>query len=258
MGCHYSTTLFRLTMLSLLGVSSRIAWAPLSVSGSFPALLTQARFKRSKKRKMKHRVINEVKRETMGLPPGPSLGSIIGNPETPYQIAKTIKQHVARLTATDTTHIRRKKDFGKYNFHRMMRMTGMAYNDESDTVTPEFVTGLTQLQDQATLPPSAFVDRFPFPHTVHYKAFWGPPTVETEPNRYSGSMVGVGVSFRVSDLLLRETERQQLLDIVGSERYDESTDVVSIEADVFPDRNHNAAFLGDMVQYLLRSVREPS
>lgn len=226
---------------------------------SLPFALTQVRFKRSKKRKMHHRVLTEVQKETLGMAPGPSLGSIAGNPQSPYEISKNIKQHLERLAASDTTHIRRKKDYGLMNFHRVLKSAGLThesapYKSESDS----FKTSLTELQDQAELPPTNFHDRFPFPHTLHYQAFWSPPTVETEPNRYDGSMVGVSVSFRVKDLLLKEEEAQRLIDIVGSSRFDPETGVVSVSADVFPDRNHNAAFLGDVLQQLLRlSVEKP-
>ena len=225
----------------------RCVWGPPVVD----AILTQVRFKRSKKRKMHHRVMNDVKRETLGLPPGPSLGAIIGNPESPYTIAKNIKQHMARLTANDTTSVRRKKDFGRFNFHRILKMAGIGYPKAGHG------TGLTQLQDQAELPVgSLFHDRFPFPHTVQYRAYWGPPTFETEPNRYEGSMVGVSVCFRVTDLLLKQEEVERLIAIVGPSRFDEETGVVTLDADIFPDRNHNAAFLGDMLQHLLRAAVE--
>jgi small subunit ribosomal protein S35 len=200
---------------------------------------------------MKHRVITEVKKDTMGFPPSPSLGSLIGNPETPYQIAKNVKHHLARLSAMDTTHIRRKKDYGRYNFHRILRMAGMTF-DQSRSGARDQVTSLTELQDKAELPSSHFQDRFAFPHVINYKAYWGPPTVETEPNRYEGSMVGVSVSFRVKDLLLQPHEAERMIEIVGPTRYDGETDVVTIDADIFPNRNHNAAFLGDVVQHLLR------
>ena len=231
-----------------------------AVSGpALPFALAQVRFKRSKKRKMQHRVLNEVQKETLGFAPGPSLGSIIGNPQSPYEISKNIKQHIERLSAMDTTHIRRKKDYGRMNFHRVLKAARLThestpYKSDSDS----FVTSLTELQDKAELPPTNVHDRFPFPHSVHYEAFWGPPTVETEPNRYDGSMVGVSVSFRVKDLLLREEEAQRLIDIVGPTRFDPETGVVCVTADIFPDRNHNAAFLGDLLQQLVRlSVEKP-
>ena len=239
-------------LLGVVGKSLPNVWMARPVD----ALLTQMRFKRSKKRKMHHRVINEVKKETMGLPPGPSLGSLIGNPESPYQISRNIRQHIARLTANDTTHIRRKKDFGRYNFHRFLKAAGMTH--ERTSGKDEFVTSLTRLQEMAQLPNSNTENRFDFPHMLHYKAYWGPPSVETEPNRYEGSMVGVAMSFRVKDLSLKPHEKERLIDIVGPSRYDDETDVVTLDADIFPDRNHNAAFLGDVVQHLLQLSKDDS
>ena len=238
-------------MLSSFMQNAR-GWVP-TVPPALPFLHSQVRFKRSKKRKMVHRVLNDVKRETMGLPPGPSLGSVVGNPESPYEIARQVKQHLERLAAMDPTHIRRKKDYGRYNFHRVLRATGMTHESAPYRTKggDSFVTSLTDLQDKAKLPVSALHERFPFPHTLDYRSYWGPPSVETEPNRYEGSMTGVSVSFRVSDLLLKEQEAQRLIDIVGSQRYDSETGVVTITADSFPDRNHNAAFLGDVLQRLV-------
>ena len=218
-----------------------------------PFALSQTRFKRSKKRKMVHRVINEVKKETMGMPPGPSLGSIVGNPQSPYEISKNIKQHLERLSAMDTTHIRRKKDYGRYNFHRVLRAAGLSHESQKG-LKDSFVTSLTQLQDNADLPPTNLHNRFDFPHILEYQAYWGPPSVETEPNRYEGSMVGVTVAFCVDDLLMKAEDTQRLIDIVGQDRFDPETRVVSITADIFPDRNHNAAFLGDLVQQLIRTA----
>ena len=217
------------------------------------------RFKRSKKRKMVHRVMNDVKKETLGHPPGPSLGSIIGNPQSPYEIAKNVRHQLARLSAMDTTHIRRKKDFGRYNYHRILRSAGLTHehateNNQSKHFT--FVTPLTELQHNASLPATFFHDRFPFPHILTYKAYWGPPTVQSNPNRTSESVESVSVSFRVKDLLLKQEEAQRLLDILGPDRFDESTGVAVITTDVFPNRNHNAALLGDILQQLIRVSKE--
>ena len=228
-------------MLTL--VYPHVVWGPPVLA----PLLQQVRFKRSKKRKMQHRVMTPVRREATGFPSGPSLGSIVGNPESPYTIARNIKQHLARLTAMDPTHIRRKKDFGRLNFHRVLKLAGLTHVDSK--IGDEFTTGFTQLQNEANL---GLQHRFPFPHSLTYKAYWGPPTVETEPNKYEGSMVGVSVSFRIKDLLLKETEAQRLIDIVGPNRFDSSTGVVTVHVDNFPERNHNAALLGDVLQQLIK------
>ena len=39
------------------------------------------------------------------------------------------------------------------------------------------------------------------------------------------------------------------------ERYDENTGVVSLECETFPERNQNAAALGDMLEQLLRQLK---
>ncbi|CBZ52351.1 3'-5' exoribonuclease CSL4, related [Neospora caninum Liverpool] len=103
-----------------------------------------------------------------------------------------------------------------------------------------FVTPLTKLQHQAALPRSPLHARFDFPHTFHYDVFWGPPQVEEEPNK-----TACWVSFHVADLKLSDSQEQRLLDILGPERYDEQTGIACLEADVFPQLNHNAAYLGE-------------
>lgn len=228
-----------------------------SIVSLLPFMSAQLRFKRSKKRKMVPRIMNEVKRETLGFPSGPSLGSIIGNPQSPYEVAKNVKHHLARLSASDTTHIRRKKDFGRYNYHRILRAAGLSHdNNKIYDDHDGFITPLTQLQRKAELPPSNFHDRFPFPHILTYKAYWGPPTVDSNPNRTSQSVDGVSVSFRVEDLPFKRHEIEKLLDIVGPQRFDEATGVVTVTADVFPNRNHNAACLGDVLQQLIKLSSE--
>ena len=207
-------------------------------------LFQQVRFKRSKKRKMVHRSMTDVRREATGFAPGPSLGSIIGNPESPYTISRNIKHHLSRLTAFDNTHIRRKKDFGRYMFHKIVdaRLVDTHIGD-----TETHISGLTNLQNSATL---GFTSRFEFPHAFSYTVRWGPPSVsETQ-------LSAVVVSFRVDDLRLSQTEIDLLLEIVGPERFDVKTRVVCISADLFPEINHNSAFLGDCVEHLIRIVKQ--
>merc|ERR1712079_2959 len=93
-----------------------------------------------------------------------------------------------------------------------------------------------------------------FPHTLNYKVYWGFPTVQDEPNKHEGSMVAATVAVRLQDLPLTQRQRERFIDIVGSKRVDESAGVVVLEVDDFPDRNHNAALVGDMLEQLLREA----
>jgi small subunit ribosomal protein S35 len=191
-----------------------------------------------------------------------TLSQRLGNPESPYRVATNIRQVMARLTTSDKTQTRRRKDHRRYNVQRYLDMAKQTHHTAPYSPTPsnsenyDFMTNLTRLQHDAKLPGNDVNDysRFPFPHTFFTKAFWGPPTVQDEPNANEGSMVGVAVAFRVADLHLPCESRDKLIAVVGDRRYDLETDVITIEADIFPDRNHNAAYLGDLLDTLLGEV----
>ena len=186
-----------------------------------------------------------------------TLSQRLGNPESPYRVATNIRQVMARLTATDKTQTRRRKDHRRANVQRYLDLANQThqsapYLSEEGASAGGFRTNLTRLQDEATLPGQlADMARFPFPHTFFSTAFWGPPSVQET----AMQTAGVAMAFRVADLRLALESRRKLLAVVGERRYDEDTDVVTIDADIFPDRNQNAAYLGDLVETLVREVR---
>eukprot|EP00435_Cladocopium_sp_Y103_P011911 s1821_g3.t1 len=49
-------------------------------------------------------------------------------------------------------------------------------------------------------------------------------------------------------------QKERLVDLVGMERICEKTGVLTLKADYFPERNHNAALLGDMLEQLMREA----
>ncbi|PFH34531.1 hypothetical protein BESB_065640 [Besnoitia besnoiti] len=204
-------------------------------------------------------------------------------PEPPASLARNIRSQISRAVAGWKT----KRMFTYRNKYRFRRLVGMTHDVDSDDefahesaakgekrsqgqsdgadgdrtsggrqkgsrfVGRTFVTPLTKLQHQAVLPRSPLHARFDFPHTLHYDVFWGPPQVEEEPNK-----TACCVSFRVADLKLSARQEQRLLDILGPERYDEQTGIACLEADAFPQLNHNAAYLGDLLQQLMREVKK--
>merc|ERR1711974_218383 len=90
---------------------------------------------------------------------------------------------------------------------------------------------------------------------VDRRGFVTPLTeIQDEANEYEGSMVGCSVAVRLGDLPLTQRQKERLLDIVGPSRVDEDTGVIALEVDDFPERNHNAALLGDMLEQLLREA----
>lgn len=178
--------------------------------------------------------------------------------ETPFEMKRVISKHLRNLTSDGRWNTRRKKDLARYTSYRVLRAAGLTHDNQQEEVDRRgFVTPLTELQDTSTLPRSPLHRRFLFPHTLSYKVYWGPPSVEEEPNKYEGSMVGCSVAARLQDLPLTQQQKERLVDIVGPGRVDEVTGVVVLEADVFPDRNHNAALLGDMWEKLLREAARP-
>nr|CEL66321.1 TPA: 3'-5' exoribonuclease CSL4, related [Neospora caninum Liverpool] len=213
-------------------------------------------------------------------------------PEPPASVARNIRAQISRAAAGWKT----KRMFTYRNKYRLRRLVGMTHDVDSDDEFTQansrkrdsqastsssassggefkqaagvkessmgrkqkrafagrtFVTPLTKLQHQAALPRSPLHARFDFPHTFHYDVFWGPPQVEEEPNK-----TACWVSFHVADLKLSDSQEQRLLDILGPERYDEQTGIACLEADVFPQLNHNAAYLGDILQQLMREVQK--
>ncbi|CAK8996324.1 unnamed protein product, partial [Durusdinium trenchii] len=149
-------------------------------------------------------------------------------------------------------------DLSRYTHYRVLRIAGLTHDTQTEFEDNRsrrgFLTPLTEMQDNATLPRSADHRRFNYPHTLSYKVYWGPPSVQEEPNEYEGSMVGCRVAVRLCDLPLTQRQKERLIDIVGHDRICEKTGVLTLEADCFPERNHNAALLGDMLEQLLREA----
>ena len=217
--------------------------------------MMQVRFKKTKRKKGSSEP-RTAEQEVARGKPVLTLQKRVGNPETPYKVATTIRHFMQKLTTSDKTQIRRRKDHQRFNLQRILSATGMTHDDAPFKAKQEgYVTPLTKLQDEASLPLPGVI-RFPFAHTLHYKAFWGPPTVEEEPNQNEGSMVGCSVSFRVGDLQLKERQAVKLKAVVGARRYDAESDVVTIEADQFKERNQNAAYLGDLLDRLVCEVKK--
>lgn len=176
-------------------------------------------------------------------------------PESSFEISRTVRMHMRGLTSDGRHNMRRKKDLARYTNYRVLRIAGLTHdNPDEDVNRRGFVTPLTELQDSSHLPRSPLHRRFHFPHTLNYKAYWGPPSVMDEPNEYEGSMVGCRVAMRLEDTPLTQRQKERLVEIVGPSRVDEATGVVALEADYFPERNQNAALLGDMFEQLMREA----
>lgn len=180
-------------------------------------------------------------------------------PVAPFQMSSQIRNHLRGLTSDGRHNVRRKKDLARYTHYRVLRLAGLTHDTQQEDIDRKgFVTPLTRLQDESNLPRSVHDRRLHFPHTFNYKVYWGPPSVYEEPNKAEGSMVGCCVAVRLKDLPLTQRQKERLVDIVGESRIDEETGVFTLEADFFPERNQNAAVLGDMLEQLLREVKTMS
>ena len=216
----------------------------------------QVRFKRSKRKKAARFVRTPEQEVTRGKP-YQTLFQRLGQPETPYRVSTNIRNFLAKLTTKDRTQIRRRKDHRRYNLQRYLSLSKFTHDHIPFKQPHPYVTSLTKLQHSSQLPLSQDEIRFPFPHLLHYKCYFGPATVEEDPTRNdTESLSKVSVSFRVEDLKtkLNRPEREILVDVVGPRRYDQTTDVVTLDADLFPDRNQNAAYLGDLLDNLVQGV----
>lgn len=233
-----------------------------SLSGPLAPL--QARWAKKSKRKRKEKM-DDMTAERKAIRGGPKervFDHYTQSPETSFEMRRQIRNHLRSLTSDGRHNIRRKKDFTRYTNYRVLRAAGLTHDDPKvDADRRGFVTPLTKLQDEANLPRSVRHRRFLFPHTLNYQVYWGPPSVYDNPNENEGSMVRCSVAARLEDLPLTHNQKERLVDIVGPNRIDEHTGVLVLDADHFPERNHNAAMLGDMLEKLIReaaSVRPPS
>lgn len=228
-----------------------------------PGLLAplQVRWAKKGKRKKRAKVADKTAElKAAGGGPNLRLADYYMETETPYKMALNINKHMRGLTSDGRHNNRRKKDLTRYSHYRVLRLAGLTHDDpdpEEDVDRRGFVSPLTRLQHEAALPRSPLHRRFSFPHVLNYKVYWGPPTVQDEPNAYEGSMVGCSVAVRLGDLPLTQRQKERLVDIVGHNRFDEATGVVALETDNFQDRNQNAALLGDMLDQLMREVTAP-
>lgn len=228
-----------------------------AMAGPFSPLQVRWAKKVKHKRKPKMGDRSKERLENSGGAPPRVFDQYLLEPETTHEMSRTIKSHMRGLSSDGRHNTRRKKDMARYTNYRVQRVAGLTHDmPEEDVDRRGFVTPLTEMQETSNLPRSPMDRRFLFPHIMSYKAYWGPPSVMNEPNEYEGSMVGCTVAVRLEDLPLTQQQKERLVDIVGPSCYDEATGVVALEADAFPERNHNAAMLGDMLEKLLREVSQ--
>lgn len=277
---------------------------------------SQVRFKRGKRKKKTRAADRPPELKDTKGPRAVSLQDRIDNgPEAPYQVARNINKYLTNVSKDEKSgsfHWRRKKDFPFRQRHRMMRFAGLTHDfqevPEENGSKIKVETPLHQLQKNATLPKTLNESRFPFPHLLSYKVYWGSDVSPMEnPNSFDpDSMKSVKVTFDCKDLtangLLNDrADEDRLLAIVGDKHFVPGDDepkngnnndenntilsskyvpnfgrrryqklqalekqrktqvsdsrVVTLQADLFPERNHNAAFLADLTEGLIKEAR---
>ncbi|KAL8273850.1 hypothetical protein Esti_002173 [Eimeria stiedai] len=208
---------------------------------------------RTKKKRGKREVVhkNPEQVETKVAKPPLRLEDYAATAEPPAAVAATIRAETFRAIKGRKTS----RMFAFRNKYRLRRLLGMTHDVEDNegldggNRKPQgrsFVTPLTRLQHQATLPRSTLHSRFQFRHSLRYTVAWGGPQVA--PDVPSACRV----TFRIGDLGLTAAQRAQLEAVVGQDR--SSGDLFCLESDVFPELNQNAAHLGDSLELLVREI----
>lgn len=258
-----ATSAFRTSVGTASSIFGQLGKAVLESSPHAPTLMPegllaplQVRWAKKSKRKKQPKRDDRTKehKEVSGGQKERIMDRVM-EPESTYHMSLTVRQHLRGLTSDGRHNIRRKKDLARYTNYRVMRIAGLTHDEPSEeTDRRGFVTPLTELQDNSSLPRSPLHRRFLFPHLFSYKAYWGPPSVYDEPNEFEGSMVGCSVAIRLQDLPLTQRQKERLVEILGDKRYDQETGVIALHVDTFTERNQNAALLGDMMEQLMREA----
>uniref|UniRef100_A0A3B0N4K2 Mitochondrial ribosomal subunit protein, putative n=1 Tax=Theileria annulata TaxID=5874 RepID=A0A3B0N4K2_THEAN len=172
---------------------------------------------------------------------------MVGTPETPESISKTIKGQLNLISKGYITrkHIAR---FRKYKvclqrfIFKALRELGKTH-DSPRSLKSSFVTPLTRLQHESELPKTLNHTRHEFPHTLHYKVDWygsSTPCPYPPDNRCY-------VSFNFKDLNLSYKQLEGLKEILGPKRYDLKSGICVLESDLFDNLNQNASYLGKYI-----------
>ncbi|KAL8425725.1 hypothetical protein Efla_003103 [Eimeria flavescens] len=212
---------------------------------------------RTKKKRGKREFVNKnaEQKETKASMPPLRLEDYASTAEPSAAIAATIRAETFRALKGRKTG----RMFVFRNKYRLQRLMGLTHDVEGSDAEDRpsrkpqgrsFVTPLTRLQHQATLPRSPLHSRFNFRHSLRYTVEWGGPQVAPDvPSACS-------LTFRIGDLGLTAAQRTQLAAIVGRDRI--SGDLCCVESDVFPELNQNAAHLGDSLELLVREDKAVS
>ncbi|EDO08382.1 Mitochondrial ribosomal subunit family protein [Babesia bovis T2Bo] len=171
----------------------------------------------------------------------------VGVPETPQSIAQTIRKNVRSVQQGVIT----RKHYARMLQYRTARAMGLTHDNPRSTAPGAFVTPLTRLQHEATLPTTFGQARHNFPHVLRYRVNWlaqASPANLPQPTK-------VTLSFNFNDLGISDEQIRKLKEILGRDNYDESSNIAILQADIFDNLVHNAHYLGDITERLMKEVK---
>ncbi|CRH02372.1 mitochondrial ribosomal protein S35 precursor, putative [Plasmodium relictum] len=211
-------------------------------------IFNQVRWK--KNRKKRERInLNEEQKNTKLKIPVIRLEDRTTVCETPTVISKNIKNEIMKVCVGKERTRRHFKFRNKYRIKKLLNLTHDKENVKQNNPST-FITPLTKLQHESTLPRTLNHDRFNFPHTFQYSVIWhGSSIVDNEENNICF------FSSNINDLSLSPKEKKKLIEILGEERVDLKNNLIYLESNFFNTYNHNAAYLGDIVQFLMKRIK---
>ncbi|GAW83331.1 hypothetical protein, conserved [Plasmodium gonderi] len=213
-------------------------------------MFNQLRGKKNRKKRERVNLNDEQKRTKLKIPPV-RLEDRTTVCEPPSVISKNIKKEIMKVCVGKEKTKRHFKFRNKYRIRKLLSLTHDKENIKDKRKNPStFITPLTKLQHESTLPRTLNHDRFSFPHSFQYSVIWhGSSTVDQEEDNICF------FSSYISDLSLTAREKKKIREILGEERVDLKNEMVFLESNFFNTYNHNAAYLGDVVQFLMKRVK---
>ncbi|SBS88049.1 mitochondrial ribosomal protein S35 precursor, putative [Plasmodium ovale curtisi] len=211
-------------------------------------MFNQIREKKNRKKKERVNLTTEQKNVKLKIPPV-RLEDRTTVCEPPTVISKNIKKEIMKVCVGKDRTRRHFKFRNKYRIRKMLNLTHDKENIKKKNPST-FITPLTKLQHESTLPRSLSHDRFSFPHSFQYSIIWhGSSVVDNEEKNICF------FSSSLNDLSLSSREKKKIIDILGDERVDLKNGRIYLESNFFNTYNHNAAYLGDVVQFLIKRVK---
>lgn len=211
-------------------------------------MFNQVRYKKNRKKRERVNLNEEQKRTKIKIPPI-RLEDRTSVSEPASVISRNIKNEIMKVCVGKERTRRHFKFRNKYRIRKLLNLTHDKENVKHKNAST-FVTPLTKLQHESTLPRTMDHDRFDFPHSFSYSVTWhGSSIVDQDENHVCF------FSAQMEDMCLSSKEKKKIIEILGEERVDRKNQMMYLESNFFNTYNHNAAYLGDAVQFLMRRIK---